>query len=148
MLFVFIFSFCQYFLSFDHVSQSSDGGSDGGGGSGGDSVSTTGNSLLTRSTRPDTSGTSLDGLLTTESTVVSRVLLDFQLLDLSSQRRTITNTVLTGNTNLLCSLSPVKINYNPFRKKTSIFFFFVLTPQILFCLSSYNHYPTTLTDTT
>lgn len=34
------------------------------------------------------------------------MLLDFQLLDLSSQRRTVTHTVLTGDTNLLCSLSP------------------------------------------
>ena len=96
--------------SFNHFSQSSDGRSDSGGSSSGDSVSTTSDSLLTRRTRPDTSGTSLDGLLTTERTIVSSVLLDFQLLDLSSQRGTVTDTVLTSDTNLLSSFSPIKKN--------------------------------------
>lgn len=94
-------------LSFSHFSQSSDGRSDSGGSSGGDSVSTTSDSLLTRRTSPDTGSTSLDGLLTTERAVVSSVLLNFQLLDLSSQGGTVTDTVLTSDTNLLSSLSPV-----------------------------------------
>lgn len=97
-------------LGFGHLSQSSDGRSDSGGGCSGNSVSTTGNGLLTRRTRPDTSSTSLDGLLTTEGAVVSSVLLDFQLLDLSSQRGTVTDTVLTCDTYLLSSLSPVEKN--------------------------------------
>lgn len=97
-------------LSFDHVSQSSDGRSDSGSGSGRNGVSTTSNGLLTRRTVPDTGSTSFDSLLTTEGTVVSGVLLHFQLLDLSSQRRTVTDTVLTSDTNLLSSLSPVKIS--------------------------------------
>ena len=93
--------------SFNHFSQSSDGRSNGGGSSSGDSVSTTSDGLLTTGTSPNTSSTSLDGLLTTEGTIVSSVLLDFQLLDLSSQRGTITDTVLTSDTNLLSSFSPV-----------------------------------------
>lgn len=34
------------------------------------------------------------------------MLLDFELLALSSERRTVSDTVLTGDSNLLCSLSP------------------------------------------
>lgn len=94
-------------LSLGHFSQSSDGRSDSGGGSGGNGVSATGNSLLTGSTGPDTGSTSLDGLLTAEGAVVFGVLLDFQLLDLSSQGGTVTDTVLTCDTDLLSSLSPV-----------------------------------------
>lgn len=95
-------------LGFGHFSQSSDGRSDSSGSSGGDSVSTTSNGLLTGSTSPDTSSTSLNGLLTAERAVVSGVLLDFQLLDLSSQGGTVTDTVLTCDTDLLSSLSPVR----------------------------------------
>lgn len=95
------------FLSLGHFSQSSDGRSDSGGSSGGHSVSTTSDGLLTGSTSPDTSSTSLNSFLTTEGTVVSGVLLDFQLLDLSSQRGTVTDTVLTCDTDLFSSLSPV-----------------------------------------
>lgn len=95
-------------LSLSHFSQSSDGRSDSGGSSSGNGVSTTSNGLLTGRTSPDTSSTSLDGLLTTERTLVSSVLLNFQLLDLSSQRGTVTDTVLTCDTDLLSSLSPVE----------------------------------------
>ena len=55
---------------------------------------------------PNTSGTSLDGSLTAERAVVLGVLLHLQLLGLSSQRRTISDTVLTSDTDLLSSLSP------------------------------------------
>ena len=94
-------------LSFSHISQSSNGRSNSGGSSGGDSVSTPGNGFTTRSTRPDTNSTSSDSSFTTERTIVSSVLLNFQFFDLSSQRRTVSDTVFTSDTNLLCSFSPV-----------------------------------------
>lgn len=93
-------------LGLSELSQSSDGGSDGVGGSSGDGVSATGNGLLAGGTSPDTNGTSSNGGLSAEGAVVSGVLLDFQLLTLSSQRRTVSDTVLTGDSNLLSSLSP------------------------------------------
>lgn len=71
--------------SFNHFSQSSDGRSNGGGSSSGDSVSTTSDGLLTTGTSPNTSCTSLNSLLTTEGTVISGMLLNFKLLNLSSQ---------------------------------------------------------------
>lgn len=48
----------------------------------------------------------MNGSLTTEGTVVLGVLLDLHLLGLSSQRRTISDTELTSDSDLLSSLSP------------------------------------------
>lgn len=93
-------------LSLSHVSQTTDGRSDSGGSSSGDSVSTTGNGLVTGLASPDTSSSSLDGSLTAERAVVLGVLLHLQLLGLSSQRRTVSDTELTCDTDLLSSLSP------------------------------------------
>lgn len=94
-------------LGLSHLSQSSDGGSDSSGSSGGDRVSTTGNGLVTGMTVPDTGRFSLDGLLTTERAVVSGVLLDLQLLGLTTKGGTVTDTKLTSDTDLFSSLSPV-----------------------------------------
>lgn len=96
------------YLGLSHIPQSSDSRSDSGSSSGRHGVSTTGNGLLTRGTGPHTGSTSPHGLLTAERAVVTGMLLDFQLLDLSSQGRTVTHTVLTSDTDLLCSLSPEK----------------------------------------
>ena len=96
-------------LSFSQFSQTTDGGSNSGSSSSRNSVSTTGDGLSTGLTVPDTSSTSLNGSLTTEGTVVLSVLLDFHLLGLSSQGRTVSNTELTGNSDLLSSLSPITL---------------------------------------
>jgi hypothetical protein len=93
-------------LSLSHVSQTTNGRSDGGSGSGGNGVSTTGNSLAAGLAVPDTSSVSLHSSLTAERAVVLGVLLDLHLLGLSSQGRTISDTELTGDSDLLCSLSP------------------------------------------
>lgn len=66
-----------YHLSFSKFSKTSDSGSDGESSSSGDGVSTTSSGLLTTLTRPDTDSTSGDGSLTTESTIVFGVLLNF-----------------------------------------------------------------------
>lgn len=58
-------------------------------------------------TVPDTGRFSLDGLLTTERAVVSGVLLDLQLLGLTTKGGTVTDTKLTSDTDLFSSLSPV-----------------------------------------
>lgn len=94
------------YLYLGHVSQTTDGRSDSSGSSSGNSVSTTSNSFTASLTSPDTSSTSLNGSLTTEGAIVLGVLLDFQLLGLSSQRRTVSDTKLTGDSYLLSSLSP------------------------------------------
>lgn len=104
-------------LQFDHgmyinlglgqLSQTTDGRSDSGSGGSGNGVSTASNSLLARLTVPDAGGVSLHGSLTAERAVVLGVLLHLHLFGLSSQRRTVSDTELTGDTNLLSSLSPV-----------------------------------------
>lgn len=94
------------YLSLSQVSQTTDGRSDGGSGGGGHSVSTTSNGLVAGLALPDTSGGSLGGSLTTERAVVLGVLLHLHLLGLSSQRRTVSHTELTGDADLLSSLSP------------------------------------------
>jgi hypothetical protein len=49
---------------------------------------------------PDTNGLTLDGVFTAESTGVTSVLRDFHLLNLLTQRRTVTGTVFTGDSDL------------------------------------------------
>jgi hypothetical protein len=70
-----------------------------------DSVCTTGHGLLTTLTLPDTDGSTLDSVLTTESTGVLGMLGDFHLLNGLSERGTITGTVFTGDSDLLSALS-------------------------------------------
>lgn len=94
------------YLSLSQVSQTTDGRSDGGSGGGGHSVSTTSHGLVAGLALPDTSGGSLGSSLTTERAVVLGVLLDLHLLGLSSQRRTVSHTELTGDADLLSSFSP------------------------------------------
>lgn len=55
---------------------------------------------------PDASSSSLGGSLAAERAVVLGVLLNLQLLGLSSQRRTVSDTKLTSDTDLLSSLRP------------------------------------------
>ena len=70
-----------------------------------DSVSTTSHGLLTTLALPDTNGSTLDSILTTEGTGVGGVLSDFHLLYGLSERGTITGTVFTGDSDLLSALS-------------------------------------------
>ena len=93
-------------LSLNQLSQTSDGRSDGGSSSSRDGVRTTGDGLVASLAFPDTSSLSLNGLLSAERTVVSRVLLNLKLLTLSSQRRTVSDTVFTGDSNLFSSFRP------------------------------------------
>lgn len=95
------------YLGLGQVSQTTDGRSDGGGSGSGHSVSATGNGLAASLAVPDTSSGSSGGSLTAERTVVLGVLLHLQLLGLSSQGRTVSHTELTGDADLLSSLSPV-----------------------------------------
>lgn len=99
-------------LGLSHVSQTTDGRSDSGSSSSRNSVSTTSNGLLTRLAVPDTSSVSLNRSLTAERTVVLGVLLNFQLLGLSSQGRTVSDTELTSDSDLLSSLSPELLVYD------------------------------------
>lgn len=94
------------YLGLGQVSQTTDGRSDGGGSGSGHSVSATGNGLAAGLAVPDTSSGSSGGSLTAERTVVLGVLLHLQLLGLSSQGRTVSHTELTGDADLLSSLSP------------------------------------------
>ena len=55
-----------------------------------DGVGTTGDSLLAGSAVPDTSGVTLDGNLSAEGACVTGVLGDFHLLDLLTERGTVT----------------------------------------------------------
>ena len=64
-------------------------------------VSTTGQGLLTTLTLPDTNSSTLDSVLTTESTGVSSVLSDFHLLYSLSERGTITSTVFTSDSDYI-----------------------------------------------
>lgn len=94
-------------LSLSQLSQTSDSGSDRSSSSCRNSVCTTSNDLLTGATLPDTGSLSLDSLLTAEGAVVSRMLLNFELLALSSQRRTVSDTVFTSDSDFLSSLRPI-----------------------------------------
>lgn len=93
-------------LSLNQLSQTSDGRSDCGSSSSRDGISTTSDGLVASLALPDTSSLSLNGLLSAERAVVSSMLLDLELLTLSSQRRTVSNTVFTGDSNLFSSLRP------------------------------------------
>ena len=91
--------------------------SDSEGSRSGDGESTTGNDLTALLATPNTYASSLDGVLTAESTGVARrlqrrkqdgiraVLRDFNLLDDLTKRRTVSGSVFTANSNLLSSLT-------------------------------------------
>jgi len=53
---------------------------------------------------PDTDGGALDAVLSAELAHVAGVLCDLHLLDLLTERGTVTGTVLSGNSDLLCAL--------------------------------------------
>jgi len=75
-----------------------------------DSVSTTGHGLLTTLALPDTNGSTLDSILTTEGTGVGGVLSDFHLLYGLSERGTITGTVFTGDSDYKHSLALISVS--------------------------------------
>ena len=62
-------------------------------------------SLAATSTMPNTNSSSLNGILSTEWASISGVLTDFHLFNLFSQTSTITGSVFTSDSDLLCSLS-------------------------------------------
>lgn len=94
-------------LGLGHVSQTTDSRSNGGSGGSQNRVGTTSDGLVTGLAVPDTSGQSVDSTLTAEGAVVLCVLLDFQLFGLSPQRGTISDTKLSGDSDLFRSLGPV-----------------------------------------
>jgi len=61
---------------------------------------TTGDHLLARAAVPDTDSLTLHSVLTAEGARVAAVLRHLNLLDLATQRRAVTSTVLAGNANL------------------------------------------------
>jgi len=74
--------------------------SDGGSSRGAEGPSTTSHDLLAGTALPDADGLALDRVLAAESASVLGVLRDFDLLDLATERGTVTGTVLSGNSNL------------------------------------------------
>lgn len=66
-------------------------------------ISSTSNLLSASSAIPDSNSSSLDSVLSAEGACVSGMLCDFHLLYLFSERGTITDTVFTGCSDLLCS---------------------------------------------
>lgn len=91
-------------LNFSNLPQSPNGRSDGSGRRGTEGVGTTGVRLVAGFASPDTNVGSLDGDLATVRARVSSVLGDFHLLDGLPEGGTVTGTVFTGDTDLLCSL--------------------------------------------
>lgn len=73
----------------------------GSGGGSGDGVGTSSNSLPAALAVPDTGGVALDGGLSAEGAGVGSVLRDFHLLDLLTERGTISGTVLSGHADFL-----------------------------------------------
>lgn len=78
--------------------------SDGGSSRGAEGPSTTGNDLLAGTALPDADSLALDRVLAAESAGVLGVLRDFDLLDLTTERSTVTGTVLSGDSDLDSSL--------------------------------------------
>lgn len=74
--------------------------SDSGSSRGAEGPSTTGHDLLAGAALPDADGLALDRVLAAEGASVLGVLRDFDLLDLTTQRGTVTGTVLSGDSNL------------------------------------------------
>lgn len=90
-----------------------------------DSPGASGDSLVATLASPDTDRVSLDAVLAAEGADVSRVLGDFHLLDLLSERSTISGAVFTGHADL-CEVS-VDIRYpRPSGIEDSLFVRFVI----------------------
>ena len=88
-----------------HFSQTRNIGSDRDRRGSGQRVGTSGNHLTARSAFPDSYASSLDGVLSAKDASVRGVLGDFHLFDQFTQSRTITGTVLSGDSDLLRALS-------------------------------------------
>jgi len=84
-------------------------GSHGSGGS--ELISTTSHLLSSSLAIPDTGSLSLNAGLSAEWTNVFSVLADFEFLDNLSQGSTISGTILSADSNLLCSLCHYVILY-------------------------------------
>merc|ERR1712054_561647 len=70
----------------------------------GDGVGTTSDNALAALAVPDADSLAADGDLAAEGAGVLGVLSDFHLLHLLTQGGTVTGTIFTGNTDLLCAL--------------------------------------------
>lgn len=92
-------------LLLTQLAQAADGGTDGDSGGGGGDVGTSSDDLVATSARPDTNVGALDGVLTAELAGVLSVLGNFDLLDLLTDGRTVTCSVLSNDTDLLSSAS-------------------------------------------
>uniref|UniRef100_A0A6U3UUD2 Uncharacterized protein n=1 Tax=Ditylum brightwellii TaxID=49249 RepID=A0A6U3UUD2_9STRA len=73
--------------------------------SSGECVSTTGNSLAAALAAPNSCASTLDGVLTAESTTVCGVLTNLDLTEKLTQSGTVTGSVLSCDANLLSALS-------------------------------------------
>lgn len=94
-------------------------------------VSSASNLLSASFAVPDSNSSSLDSVLSAEGACVSGMLCDFHLLYLFSERGTITDTVFTGGSDLLCSFCHYNCRekslahlFPPFR--VSLYFLFYL----------------------
>lgn len=74
--------------------------SDSGSSRGAEGPSTAGHDLLAGAALPDADSLALDRVLAAESAGVLGVLRDLDLLDLTTERGTVTGTVLSGDSNL------------------------------------------------
>lgn len=88
-----------------HSPQTSNGTADSDGRSGREGVGASSNSLAARSAVPDSGVSSLDRVLSTEDTLVSRVLRDLDLSYKLTESRTVSGSVLSGDSDLLGALS-------------------------------------------
>lgn len=77
---------------------------DSGSSGGGEGPCATSDGLVAGLALPDTNSLALDRVLAAKSASVTAVLRDFDLLDLTTQRATVTGTVLAGNADLDCAL--------------------------------------------
>jgi hypothetical protein len=77
---------------------------DGSSSSGAKGPSATGDGLLAGPAFPDTDSLALDSVLAAEGACVPRVLADFDLLHLTTQRGTVTGSVLAGDTDFHSAL--------------------------------------------
>lgn len=82
------------------LTQTADGAADGSSSSGVEGPRATSNRLVAGVAVPDTHSLALHGVLAAERASVAAVLGDFNLLDLATERRTVTRAVLAGDSNL------------------------------------------------
>lgn len=94
----------QAYLNLGKLTETTDGGSRGGSSGSRNGPGSSSNGLAAGPAFPDTDGLALDGVLSAEGAGVAGVLRDFHLLDLFTERGTVSDTVFTGHSDLLCAL--------------------------------------------